>query len=180
MHKYTLSSDALGNESSAQSQSKSVTGPASSFRGPVAVRLHQGPGRPLPGTRERERDGFADSALSLRPRFNMWFKICAWSHALRCSVVSRSATLWTVSHQAPLSVEFSRQEYWSRLPFPSPEDLRDPGIERASPGSVASQAGLYQRAPAKPYSKYLLLLITCKTGGRYYRGQLKTQSHRIL
>ena len=36
---------------------------------------------------------------------------------------------WTVAHQAPLSMEFSRQEYWSGLPFPSPGDLPDPGIK---------------------------------------------------
>ena len=42
-------------------------------------------------------------------------------------------TLWTITHQAPLSTEFSRQEYWSRLPFPSPGDLLDPGIEPRSP-----------------------------------------------
>ena len=36
---------------------------------------------------------------------------------------------WTVAHQAPLTMEFSRQEYWSRLPFPSPGDLPDPGIK---------------------------------------------------
>ena len=42
-------------------------------------------------------------------------------------------TPWTVSHQAPLSVGFSRQEYWSGWPFPSPEDHPDPGIELASP-----------------------------------------------
>ena len=42
-------------------------------------------------------------------------------------------TLRTVGHQAPLSVEFSRQEYWSGLPFPSAGDLPDPGIEPASP-----------------------------------------------
>ena len=48
------------------------------------------------------------------------------------SIVSYSATLWTVAHQAHLSMEFSRQEYWSRLPFPPPGDLPDPGIEPAS------------------------------------------------
>ena len=42
------------------------------------------------------------------------------------------ATLWTAAHQAPLSMEFSRQEYWSQLPFPFPEDLPDPGTETAS------------------------------------------------
>ena len=43
------------------------------------------------------------------------------------------ATLWTVAHQAPLSMGFSRQEYWSGLPLPSPGDLSDPGIEPRSP-----------------------------------------------
>ena len=47
------------------------------------------------------------------------------------------ATPWTVAHQAPLSMGFSRQEYWSGLPFPSPGDLLDPGIE---PRSLALQA----------------------------------------
>ena len=44
------------------------------------------------------------------------------------SVMSDSATPWTVACQAPLSMEFSGQEYWSGLPFPSPGDLLDPGI----------------------------------------------------
>ena len=43
----------------------------------------------------------------------------------------------TVAHQAPLSMGFSRQEYWSELPFPSPEDLPDPGIEPRSPALQA-------------------------------------------
>ena len=43
------------------------------------------------------------------------------------------ATPWTVAYQAPLSMGFSRQEYWSGLPFPSPGDLPDPGIESVSP-----------------------------------------------
>ena len=52
----------------------------------------------------------------------------------RHSVMSDSfATLWTVSHQAPLSVGFPRQEYWSGLPFPSPGDFLDLGTEPASP-----------------------------------------------
>ena len=47
------------------------------------------------------------------------------------------ATPWTVTRQTPLSMGFSRQEYWSGLPFPSPEDLPDPGIEPRSPGLQA-------------------------------------------
>ena len=50
--------------------------------------------------------------------------------------MSDSRTAWTIAHQAPLSVEFSRQEYWSGLPFPSPGDLPNSGIE---PGSPARQ-----------------------------------------
>ena len=48
-----------------------------------------------------------------------------------------SVTPWTGAHQAPLSVGFPRQQYWSGLPFPSPGDLPDPGIE---PMSSALQA----------------------------------------
>ena len=49
-------------------------------------------------------------------------------------------TPWTVAHQVPLSMGFSRQECWSMLPFPSPGDLPDPGME---PGSPALQADFY-------------------------------------
>ena len=59
------------------------------------------------------------------------------------------ATPWTVAHQAPLSMGFSRQEYWSGLPFPSPGDLPDPGIE---PGSPALEAdALTSEPPGKPH-----------------------------
>ena len=49
------------------------------------------------------------------------------------SCVQLFATPWTVAYQAPLSMEFSRQEYWSGLPFPLPGDLPDPGIEPSLP-----------------------------------------------
>ena len=58
------------------------------------------------------------------------FLCCA---VLSCSMVSDSAIPWTVAHQAPLSMGFSRQEYRSRLPFCSPGDLPNPGIESRSP-----------------------------------------------
>ena len=48
-------------------------------------------------------------------------------------VASNSAAPWTVAHQAPLSMEFSWQEYWSGVPFLPLGDLPDPGIESASP-----------------------------------------------
>ena len=62
----------------------------------------------------------ADSLPSELPG-NPWVK--SLSH------VQLFATLWTVAHQAPPSMEFSRQEYWSGVPLPSPGDLPDPGIE---------------------------------------------------
>ena len=64
-------------------------------------------------------------------------------------------TSWTVACQAPPSMEFSRQEYWSGLPFPSPGDLPDPGIE---PGSLTLEAAaLTSEPPGKPL---LLLLVS--------------------
>ena len=56
------------------------------------------------------------------------------------SCVQLFVTLWTVIHQAPLSMEFCRQEYWSGLPFPSPGDLSDPGIEPRSPALQADSS----------------------------------------
>ena len=58
---------------------------------------------------------------------------------MRCmlSHIQLFVTPWTVAHQALLSMEFSRQEYWSGLPFSSPRDLPDPGIKLASLGFLA-------------------------------------------
>ena len=50
-----------------------------------------------------------------------------------CSVVSDSATSWTIAHQAPLSMGFSRQEHWSGLPFSLPGDVPHPGTNLTSP-----------------------------------------------
>ena len=49
-------------------------------------------------------------------------------------------TPWTIARQAPLSMGFSRQEYWSWLPFPFPGDLPDPGIEPRSPALQADSS----------------------------------------
>ena len=65
-------------------------------------------------------------------------------------------TPWIVASQAPLSMEFSRQEYWSTLPFRPPGDLPDPGIE---PGFPALQAdSLPSEPPGKPNCLYLYTL----------------------
>ena len=64
------------------------------------------------------------------------------------SRVGLFATPWTVARQAPLSMGFSRQEYWSGLPFPSPGDLSDPGIEPRS--STPDADSLPSKPPRKP------------------------------
>ena len=64
------------------------------------------------------------------------------------SRVQLLATPWTVAHQAPPSMEFSRQEYWSGLPFPSPGDLPNPGNKPRSPALQADT--LPSELPGKP------------------------------
>ena len=59
--------------------------------------------------------------------YTWWLKVKLLSH------VHLFVTPWTVAYQAPMSTGFSRQEYWSGLPFPSPGNLPDPGIEPGSP-----------------------------------------------
>ena len=60
-----------------------------------------------------------------------------------------SVTLWTVAHQAPLSMGFSRQEYWSELPFSTPGDLPNPGNESGSP-ALQANSSLPSEPPGKP------------------------------
>ena len=72
------------------------------------------------------------------------------------------ATPWTVAYQAPPSMGFSRQEYWSGLPLPSPGDLPDPGIESGSPAFQAD--ALTSEPPGKPFhlSKFHInVLVYC-------------------
>ena len=91
-----------------------------------------------------------------------WFSVCMLVYEvwcifdtcyamLSCFSMSDSATLWTIARQAPLSMGFSKREYWSELPFPSPGHLPDPGIEPESPVSPALQADSlpvnHQRSP---------------------------------
>ena len=68
----------------------------------------------------------------------MWVCLCVHAQSLSC--VKHLATPWLVACHSPLSMGFSRQEYWSGSPFPSPEDLPNPGIKPISPSSPALQA----------------------------------------
>ena len=70
---------------------------------------------------------------------------------------------YILAHQAPLSVGFSRQEYWGGYPFPSPEDLPDPGIEPESPASAGGFFTVWAtwEAPSPQQDHYLACAVSC-------------------
>ena len=76
------------------------------------------------------------------------------------SCVPIFATPWTVASQAPLSMEFSRQEYWSSLPYPAPGDLPDPRIEPRSPESPSASAGRFFTT-VPPGKSHVLTVCVC-------------------
>ena len=83
-------------------------------------------------------------------RYEVMLKML-WEHVYMLSHFSHFrlfATLWTIALQAPPSMGFSRQEYWSALPFPSPGDLPDPEIKPVSPVSPARQADSLPLVPS--------------------------------
>ena len=93
--------------------------------------------------------------------------VCIYTYMYVCmcvcarSVTQLCATPWTLAHQAPLSMEFSRPEYWSRLPFPSPGDLLDPGIKSTSFVSPALLAdSLSFEPPGKPFLVCMASLLS--------------------
>ena len=92
---------------------------------------------PDPGIKPSSLELQADSLLA-EPQVKVVVK------SLSC--VRLFATPWTIAYQAPQSMEFSRQEYWSGVPFPSPEDLPNPGIE---PGSPTRQADTLPSEPPR-------------------------------
>ena len=91
----------------------------------------------------------------------VWFYSCnfkdllTWFGGLVTKSCTTLVTPWTVAHQTPLSMGFSRQEYWIGLPFPSPGDLPDPGIEPRSPALQAYS--LPTELWGKPKVKWKLL-----------------------
>ena len=100
------------------------------------------------------------------------------------SCVQLFVTPWTVAQQAYLSMGFSRQEYWSGLPCPSPRDLPDPGIEPMSPVAPALQADSlplghweslnYQGRAMQmwSWSQGVWILRSCLSGGHWNHGQI--------
>ena len=98
----------------------------------------------------------------------LWMLCAVRSHF---SCVRLSATLWTIAHQAPLTTGFSRQEYWSGLPCPSPVDLPNPGIEIASLISPALAGWLFTTSTTwetlwmlheYPINHFYQILSTCE------------------
>ena len=65
-----------------------------------------------------------------------------------------ATTPWTIAHQAPLSMGFSRQDYWNGLPFPSPGELLDPGIESGSLALLADSLLTETREATQPMKDY--------------------------
>ena len=69
------------------------------------------------------------------------------------------ATLWTIAHRVPLSMVFSKQEYWSGLPFPIPEYLPNPGIQPVSPLSLALAGAFFTTVPHCEHTKLPFSLL---------------------
>ena len=73
--------------------------------------------------------------------------VCARTHMCALTHVQLFATPWTVANQAPLSIGFPRQEYWSGSPFPTPRDLPDPEMEPTSLSAPALAGGFFTTVP---------------------------------
>ena len=124
--------------------------------------------------------------------FSLAQKVCSevtcilWSKTLHVCVLSHFchvrlfATRWTVARKAPMSMGFSRQEYWSGLPCPPPGDLPDPGIELTSAASPALTAGFFTtsttwEAQVSLYSHLKDLAFVLSLGEKIYLSRfLKT------
>ena len=92
------------------------------------------------------------------------------------------ATLWTAAHQAPLSMGFSRQQYWSGLPYPPPGNLPNPGIEPESLVSLALAAGFFTSthlgSPLSPWGRVYKGETHCSRAGV---GEIRMGSlHRMV
>ena len=88
---------------------------------------------------------------------------CKWGEVKSLSRIRLFATSWTVAYQAPPSMGFYRQQCWSGLPFPSPGDLPDPGIE---PGSPALQA---DALPSEPHCVIMCCTLSFRMADTFFK-----------
>ena len=93
---------------------------------------------------------FSYKGTNIKKAPSLW-PACVLSHF---SHVQFCVTLWTIAFQAPLTLEFSRQEYWSGLPCHPPRDPPDIGIEHSSLKSPALAGEFFTTPPKYPISKY--------------------------
>ena len=101
--------------------------------------------------------------------------MCVCMYAQSFSDVQLFATPWTVACLAPLSMEFSRQEYWSGLPFPSLGDHLDPGVKLTSLASLALAGGFFTTAsPGKSYQVTYMLIIFAIRKSFSYNSNLRS------
>ena len=97
------------------------------------------------------------------------------------SIVRLFATPWTAACQAPLSMRFSRQRYWSGLPFPSSGDLPNPGIEPRSPALQADSLPTELQEKPTVYDKCLIKMEKAvNLHNKVLRGREKLQSHNFI
>ena len=105
------------------------------------------------------QDKMANNYTHMVSMLNSGFQwVSEWVKSL--SRVQLFVTPWTAAHQAPPSMGFSRQEYWSGLPFPSPRDLPDPGIKPRSPALQAD--ALTSEPPWKPPGFQYCVITGCR------------------
>ena len=98
--------------------------------------------------------------------------VCVCAKSLMCLTF---ATPWTVAHQASLSIEFSRQEYWSGLPFPPPGYLPNPGMEPASLEFRALAGRFFTTAPSgKPLERETGQLIRMSRMDTQYKAHARS------
>ena len=104
------------------------------------------------------RQDLLPRGISLSP----WKDIASFSSVQSLSRVRLFVTPWTVACWAPLSMGFSRQEYWSGLSFPPPGDLPNPEIEPGSPASPGLAGRFFTTEPlGKPYTEWVFLIKIC-------------------
>ena len=117
---------------------------------PLSLRVLREPLR-VPGTVQTQASRFPGAMASTLVLCCFSFLIIRMYGAQSLSRVQLFAISWTVAPQAPLSLGFSRQEYWSGLSFPSPGDLPNPGIEPTSPASPELAGRFFiTEPPGKP------------------------------